>query len=746
MGDKIREIFKADTTYIALYDHQNQSVHFPYYVEKDYRHQIKPAPLGPGLTSQVIRSRQPLLLGALAEQQAYHILPTILPGTDRDLNIAYLGVPMMSGDEVMGVVSVQSYQEHAYDEDDVRLLSTLAANMGVAITKARLFQAERLQARRQAALFRLSAAIAAAFDESEICQRVVEGLQDEALGYSYVGVYLVDRTTGDRVERASVGWPQSSPPGRLRPGQGLSERPLRDGRLHYTPNVTRAAGYVPSLNSGSEADVPIKIGSEVVGVLVVESEQPDAFDQDDFDVLTSAATQAGLALGRARSLAETRQRVAELATVNTVSQALVSELDLATLVELVGEQIRQTFDADIVYVALHQPETHLIYFPYAFGETLSPIRFGEGLTSKIIETGQPLLINEDIGSRHAELKTQRIGVAAKSYLGVPINVRDETIGVISVQSTATEGRFDEADLRLLSTIAANVGIAIQNARLFEETEQAKVAAERANQAKSTFLANMSHELRTPLNAIIGFSRIVQRKGAELLPEKQLENLDKVLISAEHLLGLINTILDIAKIEAGRMQVQLGTFSVGPLLESCAATTEPLLKPEVKLVKVIEPDLPPLCSDQGKVRQILLNLLSNAAKFTHSGQIVVAVGRGAANGEPYHVATAPLNLHFSVSDTGIGISEEALGRIFEEFGQADGSTTRQYGGTGLGLPISRKLAQLLGGNLAATSTVGVGSTFSLTLPVEYREMESPEEPAAFGRSDLSTLRYQQEAQP
>ncbi len=484
--------------------------------------------------------------------------------------------------------------------------------------------------------------------------------------------------------------------------------------------------------------VPLKTAGRTIGALVVQSYNRGTYytDQDE-ELLNFVGQHVATALARARLLEDTRQRVAELAAVNTVSQALISELDLATLLELVGEQIRQTFDAEIVYVALHQPRTNLIHFPYAFGETLSPIRYGEGLTSKIIETGQPLLINEDIGHRHAELKTQRIGVAAKSYLGVPINVRDETIGVISVQSTATEGRFDEVDLRLLSTIAANVGIAIHNARLFEEAQQAKIAAERANQAKSSFLANMSHELRTPLNAIIGFTRIVRRKGAELLPEKQLENLDKVLISAEHLLGLINTILDIAKIEAGRMQVQPDTFNVGPLLESCAVTTEPLLKPAVKLVKVIEPDLPPLYSDQGKVKQILLNLLSNAAKFTHSGQIVLSVGQGTADGEPHHRAAAPLTLHFSVSDSGIGIAEEALGRIFEEFEQADGSTTRQYGGTGLGLPISRKLAQLLGGNLTATSTAGVGSTFNLTLPVEYRALELPEAPAALGRSDLST---------
>jgi signal transduction histidine kinase len=177
-------------------------------------------------------------------------------------------------------------------------------------------------------------------------------------------------------------------------------------------------------------------------------------------------------------------------------------------------------------------------------------------------------------------------------------------------------------MRLLTTIAANVGAAIQNARLFNETQDARAAAEQANTAKSAFLANMSHELRTPLNAIIGFTRIVRRKAAGALPDKQLDNLDKVLVSADQLLGLINTILDIAKIEAGRMDMQLASFSPAALIEACATTAQPLLRPGVALTKDIAADLSPIYSDQAKVRQILLNLLSNAAKFTHAGTITL----------------------------------------------------------------------------------------------------------------------------
>jgi CheY-like chemotaxis protein/anti-sigma regulatory factor (Ser/Thr protein kinase) len=230
---------------------------------------------------------------------------------------------------------------------------------------------------------------------------------------------------------------------------------------------------------------------------------------------------------------------------------------------------------------------------------------------------------------------------------------------------------------------------------------------------------MSHELRTPLNAIIGFTRLVKRRSQDLLPQKQLDNLDKVLMSADHLLGLINAVLDLSKIEAGRVDVQPTTFSLESLVDVCLRTVQPLVKREqVSLMKEVGADLSPLFTDQDKVRQILINLLSNAAKFTEEGTITVSARR---RGDLVDLA---------VADTGIGIPKEALERIFEAFQQVDTSTTRRYGGTGLGLSISRNLAQLLGGNVTVESTSGVGSTFTVTLPIHFGA--APPGPAAASR--------------
>jgi PAS domain S-box-containing protein len=239
----------------------------------------------------------------------------------------------------------------------------------------------------------------------------------------------------------------------------------------------------------------------------------------------------------------------------------------------------------------------------------------------------------------------------------------------------------------------------------EALQDAKRTAEEANRAKSAFLANMSHELRTPLNAIIGFTRIVLRRSGDVLPERQAANLEKILLSANHLLSLINDVLDLAKIESGRMDVKARSLALAPLVEACVKTIEPMVAGrEVRLLTRIAPDLPLLISDEDKIRQILLNLLSNAAKFTERGSIVVsAVRRGA-------------RVEIAVADTGPGIPEEARELVFEAFRQADAGTTRQHGGTGLGLSISRHLAALIGGELSLESEVGRGSTFTLSLPV------------------------------
>ena len=268
--------------------------------------------------------------------------------------------------------------------------------------------------------------------------------------------------------------------------------------------------------------------------------------------------------------------------------------------------------------------------------------------------------------------------------------------------------FTDKQIALLKTFAAQAVIAIDNVRLFQELQKTNTQLDIANRHKSDFLARVSHDLRTPLNSIIGFTRIVLRRMEGKLPDLQKDNLQKVLISGEHLLGLINTLLDLAKIESGRMEVIAESFRVEDAIHMAATTVEPLLKDgHVRLVRDIAPGLPPIKTDRDKLKQILLNLLSNAAKFTEQGEIRISAAQ--ENGA----------LKLAVADTGIGMNPEALEHIFEEFQQAEKTTASKYGGTGLGLAIVKKLVSLMGGDIAVESEVGKGSIFTITIPINLK---------------------------
>lgn len=591
----------------------------------------------------------------------------------------------------------------------------------------RLLDAERERARQQTALFRLGANVAGVLNENEVCQRVVTGLRDQALGYEAVTLYLVDESSGDRVLAACAGETGLLPAERMAPGQGLSERPLLNGRLHYAPDVTKEPRYVRGLDAGSEVDVPILVGEAVGGVLIVESRRPDAFDDDDFEMLTAASHVAGVALGGARMLREQQRRVAELETIGDISRALVSHLEPDELVALVGDAIREAFNAEIVYIALLDRQASLVRFPYFVDRgrrdgQVAPLPFGEGMTSSVITGRRPIVINQDWEQRAAEYGPMYDdGVPARSSLSVPIVAGAEAIGAITLKSAEQENVFTDADVRLLTTIAANMGVAIENARLFKETQAARDAAETAYRAKSTFLANMSHELRTPLNAIIGYSEMLQEDAAALQPADLVPDLQKIHAAGKHLLGLIDDILDLAKIEAGRMTVHVERFALPAVVREAASAVSAQAEKNGNTLLVECPDeLGIVSSDRGKVRQILLHLLSNACKFTQNGTITLSVERslpGAGQPAPRAGGTPPGLITIRVSDTGIGMSPEQMGKLFQPFTQADASTTRRYGGTGLGLAITRHFCLMLGGDIAVESEVGKGSTFVVRLPAE-----------------------------
>ncbi|SDB19521.1 Y_Y_Y domain-containing protein [Flavobacteriaceae bacterium MAR_2010_188] len=417
---------------------------------------------------------------------------------------------------------------------------------------------------------------------------------------------------------------------------------------------------------------------------------------------------------------EVQKRLEELATINHVSNALTEKLEPNELIKLVGDEMKRLFHSDITYLAILDHDTNIINFPYQDGDSMQPMNYGEGLTSKIIRTGEPLLINrdKDIASEYDKMGIKNVGKGAISYLGVPIKSEGEVIGVLSVQSTQQESRFTEEDKRLLGTIATNVGVAIHNAELFEEAKVAKARAEDANEAKSAFLSTVSHELRTPLTSVLGFAKIIRKRLEEkIFPAVQVEdqkmkrtmkqvseNLNVVVSEGERLTTLINDVLDLAKIESGKMEWNKRPIFLQDAINRAISSTQSLIDAKnLKLEKKISSDLPPVHADEDKLIQVVINLLSNAIKFTDKGKIRVEAYK--ENGQ----------IIVEIQDTGIGISENDKSKVFEKFRQAGDTLTDKPKGTGLGLPICREIIEHHGGIIWMTSEPGVGSTFFFSIP-------------------------------
>jgi signal transduction histidine kinase len=332
---------------------------------------------------------------------------------------------------------------------------------------------------------------------------------------------------------------------------------------------------------------------------------------------------------------------------------------------------------------------------------------GPGVTTQVVELQGPVQIPDIAaeGAYESPVRDALIEAGHRALLGMPLLSEDEVIGVLVVTSK-TPGEFAPDVVRVLSAFATQSVLAIQNARLFREIEDKSRQLEAASRHKSEFLANMSHELRTPLNAIIGFSEVLAERMFGEVNDKQAEYLQDILASGRHLLSLINDILDLSKVEAGRLELELGTFDLRAAVDNALTLIrERATRHGITLAQTLDARVGELVADERKVKQILLNLLSNAVKFTLAG------GRVAVT-----TALADGLVEISVSDTGIGIAPEDQAAIFEEFRQVGRADARKQEGTGLGLTLTKKFVELHGGRIWVQSQVGQGSTFTFTLPV------------------------------
>jgi PAS domain S-box-containing protein len=473
VGDRIREVFDAQVVSISTLDDVSGVQHYAYVIERGERLQVEPS-LPLGFSKHVVETREPLLIVENVESEGERYGSSTVAGEDTK---SVLFVPLVTGGRATGVISLQNVdREHAYSESDQQLLTTLAGSLSVALENARLVHETRQRNAELALINSVQEAIAGELEPQAIYDAVGDRIRD-VFDAQVVSITTLDDTSGlvhypyliERDERL-----QAEP----RPLAGFAKHVLetREPLLIAENLDVESERYGSSILAGdmpkSVLFVPLVAGGKAAGVISLQNiDREYAFDEDDRRLLTTLAGSLTVALENARLVQETRQRVAELATVNSVGRALSSQLDLDGLIELVGERVRETFDADIAYVALHDEAAGQIEFAYYYesGERRpeAPMEYGEGLTSQILRSREPILENQ----REQYEGQDIVGTPSLSFLGVPILVGETAIGVISVQSIEEEGRFGESDSRLLSTIAANVGVAIQNARLFMEVER-----------------------------------------------------------------------------------------------------------------------------------------------------------------------------------------------------------------------------------------------------------------------------------
>lgn len=648
-----------------------------------------------------------------------------------------LAVPLIYNREIIGVLDIQSTEMNRFTDADALVQQILARQIAVAVQNARVFESEQRIRQENELVAQIGSALSAAFDEDQILQ-AVQPMLDTAQANLAVLVYTAEtdekgiptlfssRAAQFNGEMLNVNQLPAAdvtvddyPVLKLlfdNPDEAvLIEDISTDERIKDTEREwLERAGQQTAL-----VFLPLRSGRRWLGYLGLTWNAPQTFTEQTKQLFRR--TQSALAttvetrqafLREQAATEENQRRARDLETISQVTTASNTILEVDELLKQVCDLTKIAFDLYHAHIYLYDPERELMVLAAGAGDPGDmmvannhsiPLRHETSIVAQAARDRAGLKV-DDV-TRSATFLPNPMLPETRSEMSLPMMVGQELIGILDVQSDEF-AHFTDEDLEIKSTLAAQVAIAVQNALAFEESQMIAERLREVDRLKSQFLASMSHELRTPLNSIIGYSEVLLDGGDGELSEDAEEDIEIIYNSGRHLLAIINDILDLAKIEANQMKLHKEPTDVVKILQDVIKTNEVLVtnKPiELRLESEVDELI--LSVDELRIRQVVLNLFSNAVKFTEQGSVSIHL-----------TMQDDQTARIAVKDTGIGISEEGIKIVFDQFRQVDGSSTRKAGGTGLGLTITRYLVEMHGGEISVDSAEGEGSTFWFTLPL------------------------------
>jgi GAF domain-containing protein len=645
-----------------------------------------------------------------------------------------LAVPLIREGRALGTILVRRTEVRPFEQKDIALLTTFADQAAIAIENVRLFKAEQQRTEELSASLEQQTATAnvldvisrSAFDLNAVFETVAENSvklcgADRAFIFRYDGELLRMAVAYNAPEEFKE-WVAQNP---IRPGRHSgSARAALERRTIHIPDVRADPEYTYGARDAEDIrtvlGVPILKGDDLLGVMMIyhlDGVRP--FTDTQIALVETFADQAAIAIENVRLFEAEQQRSHELteslqqqtATADVLKIISRSTFDLQTVLNTLAESAVHLCEADIASIHRQDGANYRVRAtfgaPFDAGELGLSVAFTPGRGSIIGRTvleRRPVQVADVLADPDYTLQEMQKKIGFRTILGVPLLRDGNPVGVIILMRLKVQP-FTDKQIELATTFADQAGIAIENVRLFEEIQDKSRQVEEASKHKSQFLANMSHELRTPLNAILGYTELIIDGIYGEAPDKMRTVMERVQSNGKHLLGLINDVLDLSKIEAGQLLLSIQDYSIKDVVHGVYSAVEPLASGKKLAFKIDVPaNLPPARGDDRRLTQVLLNLVGNAIKFTDTGEVAV---KAAASNGAYTI---------SVRDTGPGIAEADQAKIFDEFQQADSTQTKAKGGTGLGLSIAKRIIEMHGGKLWVESSLGAGSTFSFTVPL------------------------------